>query len=133
VVLLSGCGTPYSSSGLTGGYTEMRVNDRLLKVNFYGNGYVTADRIQMFALYRCAEVARDAKKPYFTLYDSLTAAARDVPAEQPRVGTLGGKPVAFALMTLDDTPGPGAHEASAVLARLAPLVMPGAEVGRTKR
>lgn len=133
IVGLSGCGTPYSSSGLTGGYTQARVNERLLKVNFYGNGYITADRIQMFALYRCAEVARDAKKPYFTLYDSLTAAARDVPADQPRVGTLGGKPVAYALMTLDDEARAGGHETSAVLAKLAPLVMPGAEVGRTQR
>jgi hypothetical protein len=133
VVGLSGCATPYGSAGLTGGYSQGRVNDRLLKVNFYGNGYVTADKIQSFALYRCAEVARDAKKPYFTLYDSLMAAARDLPATQPRVGSLGGKPVAFALMTLDDGPRPGAQEVTAVLARLAPLVQPAPEGGRTQR
>lgn len=130
---LSGCATPYGGSGLTGGYTEGRVNDRLLKVNFFGNAYVTADKIQTFALYRCAEVARDAKKPYFTLYDSLTAAARDLPSAEPRVGSLGGKPIAFALMALEDGPRPGAHEVSAVLAKLAPLVQPGPDAGRTQR
>jgi hypothetical protein len=131
---LSGCGTPYGSSGLTGGYSQSKVNERLLKVDFSGNGYITADRIQLFALYRCAEVARDAKKPYFTLYDSLMAAARDNPSSQPRVGTLGGKPAAFAFVALDDSPRPGSQEASEVLARLGPLVMPsGADAGRTPR
>lgn len=133
MVGLSGCATPYGSSGLTGGYSEGRVNDRLLKVNFYGNGYVTADKIQTFALYRCAEVARAAKKPYFTLYDSLTAAARDLPSAQPRVGSLGGKPVAFALLALEDGPRLGAHEVSAVLAKLAPIVQPAPDAGRTQR
>lgn len=128
MVVLCGCATPYSSSGLTGGYTEARVNDRLLKVNFYGNGYITADRIQTFALYRCAEVARAAKKPYFTLYDSLTSAARDIPASQPRVGTLGGKPIAYALIALHDELPPGGHDVSAVLAELGPKVQLGAEV-----
>jgi hypothetical protein len=118
--------------GLAGGYSEGRVNDRLIKVNFFGNGYITADRIQTFALYRCAEVARDAKKPYFILYDSLTAAASEVPSKQPRVGTLGGKPVAFALLALEDGPRPGAQEVSAIIAKLGPEVQPGGDV-RSKR
>ena len=121
---LGGCATPYSSSGLTGGFFQERVNDRLVKVNFVGNGYITADRVQTFALYRCAEMARDAKKPYFTLYDGLLAAARDLPSEKPRVGTLGGKPIAFAFIALQDAPSVGAHEASAVLAALGPQVLP---------
>lgn len=123
---LGGCATPYSSSGLTGGFSQEPVNDRLVKVNFFGNGYITADRVQTFALYRCAEMAREARKPYFTLYDSLQTAARNLPSEKPRVGTLGGKPIAFAFIALQDAPSAGAREASAVLAELGPLVQPSA-------
>jgi hypothetical protein len=132
-LFLGACATPYGSTGLAGGYSQTRVNDELTKVDFYGNGFITADKIQMFALYRCAEVARDAKKPHFVLYDSLTAAARDLPAEQPRVGTLGGKPVAFALLSLQDNPRKGSQETSAVLARLKPLVEPPVQAERAKR
>ena len=130
---IAGCATPYSSSGLTGGYSQQRVNERIVKVNFFGNGYIAADRVQTFALYRCAEMAREAKKPYFVLYDSLLAAARDVPASQPRVGTLGGKPMAFALVKLEDGPRPGAQEVSAILAELAPQVQPGANAAGAQR
>lgn len=35
-----------------------------MKVSFTGNGYVLSEKIQMSALYRCAELAREAKKPY---------------------------------------------------------------------
>lgn len=130
---LAGCATPYSSFGLTGGYSQKRVNDRLVKVSFSGNGYIAADRVQMLALYRCAEMAHEAKKPYFILYDSLMAAARDLPSSQPRVGSLGGKPEAFALVKLEDGPRPGALKASAVLEELAPQVQSGANATGAKR
>jgi hypothetical protein len=126
VIGLSGCATQYGSSGLTGGYGESPVNGQLVKVNFYGNGYITADKVQAYALYRCAQVAQAAKKPWFVIYDSLHGAARDLPALQPTVGTLGGKPVAFAFMAMLDAPRPGAQEVSAVLAKLATEVQGGA-------
>lgn len=129
ILNLTGCATQYGSSGFTGGYSEKRLNDRLLKVDFSGNSYITADKVQMYALYRCAELARDAKKPYFLLYDSLTAAARGIPASQPRAGMLGTKPAAFALMALEDVARPGAQEVSVVLARLGPLVHAGHDSG----
>ncbi|MBI5259454.1 MAG: hypothetical protein HY855_23335 [Burkholderiales bacterium] len=119
---MAGCATTYGSAGLTGGYNERPVNDRLVKVDFYGNGFITADKIQAFALYRCAEVARDARKPYFMLYDSLGAAARGVSSQQPRVGTLGGKPAAFAIVALLDQPRAGAQAVAEVIAQLAPMV-----------
>lgn len=130
---LAGCATPYSGAGLTGGHFESKVNDRLVKVNFSGNGYITADKVQMFALYRCAELARDAKKPYFVLYDNLVAAARDIPAAQPQVGTLGGKPTAFAFMVLEDEPRSGAQEVSTVLNKLRSQVEGVSDVGRSQQ
>lgn len=130
---LAGCATPYGSTGLTGGYDESRVNERLIKVNFYGNGFIGPDKIQMYALYRCAELARDAKKRYVVVYDSLTAAAQNRPAQQPRVGTLGGKPIAFAFVAMEDEAREGSQEVSAVMAKLGPLVQPGPGTGKTSR
>lgn len=129
---LAGCATPYASSGYTGGYSESPVNDRLVKVTFSGNGYIDSDRVQAFALYRCAEVAREAKKPYFLLYDSLLAAARGVPSRQPRVGTLGNKPMAFAFVSLEDQYQPGAIEVQEILTTLGPDIDHGADTRRNR-
>jgi hypothetical protein len=121
-ILAAGCATKYGGPTAAGGFKDSPVNERLVKVSFTGNGYVTSEKIQTYALYRCAELAREAKKPYFVLYDSLTAAARDLPSEQPRVGTLGGKPGAMAFIVLHDEARRGAQETSAVLERLRPQV-----------
>jgi len=129
---LAGCATPYASSGITGGYSEVKVTDRLLQVHFTGNGYSTSETIQTFALYRCAELARDAKKPYFVLYDSLNAAARGIPSMKPRVGTLGGKPAAFAFLALEDAPKRGTQDAQEIIRTLGPSVDLGADVRRAR-
>lgn len=121
-LLAGGCATKYGGPTYAGGFADTPVNERLVRVSFTGNGYATQEKIQTYALYRCAEVARDAKKPYFVLYESLTAAARDLPSSQPRVGTLGGKPGALAFIVLHDEPRRGAQEATEVLARLRPEI-----------
>lgn len=117
-LVLPGCATSYGngSFSLTGGYEQARVNARLTKVNFVANGYSDAETVQMFALYRCAELARDAGKPYFTIYASLTSAALNRPSGMPLVGSLGNKPSASAYLAMEDGPRPGAKEVAAVLA-----------------
>jgi len=126
---LAGCATPYGSTGLAGGYREHYVNDKLIKVDFFGNGYIDSAHVQSFALYRCAEVAKARQKAYFFLYDSIGAAARDVPSAQPRVGTLGGKPMAFAFVRMVDQPLTGALDVKEVLAQLESTVHPGGQPG----
>jgi hypothetical protein len=119
---LGGCATPYGTPSLAGGYNEYPVNKQLMKVNFFGNGYISSAKVQTYTLYRCAELARDAKKPHFVIYDSLGAAARDRAAEQPRVGALGGKPLGFAFLRMLDEPRDGSMATQEVLARLGPEV-----------
>jgi hypothetical protein len=119
---LTGCATPYGSTSLAGGHSDAKVNDRLIKVDFFGNGFITSDKVQTYGLYRCAEIADAAKKPYFVVYDSLNAAALNRPSNKPRVGTLGNKPVAVAFVLLEDAPRIGAQKTSAVLAELGPIV-----------
>jgi hypothetical protein len=53
---LSACATPYGSAGLSGGYSETKLDDATYVVTFAGNGYTTAETVQTFWLYRCAEL-----------------------------------------------------------------------------
>jgi hypothetical protein len=54
---LGGCATTYSPESLTGGFSETAVSDTVLRVRFGGNGYTTAETVQTYWLYHCAELA----------------------------------------------------------------------------
>ncbi len=53
---VAGCATPYQSGGLSGGYSEKKINDTAYVVSFDGNGYASKDRVYFFWIYRCAEL-----------------------------------------------------------------------------
>lgn len=123
--------TPYGNRGVTGGYSESRVNEHLIKVTVVGNWFATVDEAQAYALYRCAEISRDSKKPYFVIYRSLIAAARNTPSSQPGVGVFakgvgafGKVVVASAFLSIEDAYRSGALKTDSTLNELAP------EVGR---
>lgn len=119
---LSGCATPYGRSGLTGGYVDSRLNEHLITVQFYGNISVTTELVQSYAMYRCAEIAAKAGKPYFVIYSDLNAAALDLPSALPQVGSLADKPIAVAFLSLEDHRRNGAHQTQAVIERLRAVV-----------
>ena len=56
LLALAGCATGYSSKGLTGGFSETRMGERVYQVRFEGNGLVTQERVSAFLLRRCAEL-----------------------------------------------------------------------------
>ena len=122
VLLLTGCATQYQSAGLTGGHKDGAGPGHLQRIDFSGNGYSDSAKMQVFALYRAAEVAQAQRKPYFVLYDSLFSAARNRPSEMPRVGTLGGKPWAYAFVRYSDTHVAGANATATVLKTYAEAV-----------
>jgi hypothetical protein len=119
---LSGCATQYGSSGFTGGHTDRAGPGKLQKVDFDGNGFITSDLVQKYALYRCAELAKQKGKPHFVIYESLFAAALDRPSAMPRVGTLGNKPSATAFMLLLDEPRSGSKQVQAVIDEIEPVI-----------
>ncbi|WOB10505.1 CC0125/CC1285 family lipoprotein [Piscinibacter gummiphilus] len=119
---LGGCATQYGSSGFTGGHTDRAGPGKLQKVDFNGNGYITSELVQKYALYRCAELAKQKGKQHFIIYDSLFAAALDRPSALPRVGTLGNKPSATAFMLLLDEPRSGSKQAQAVIDEIDPVI-----------
>ena len=122
LAMLCGCATSYQSSGLTGGHFEVSGYGWLQKVGFSGNGYIDAQTVQQYALYRCAEIAREKKKPYFLIYDSLVAASLGKTATIPAVGSVGNKPTAVAFVLFVDAPQPGALETEKTLRDLSDVV-----------
>lgn len=56
IVLLAGCATAYQPSGLSGGFTETRLDKNVFRVSFEGNGYTDTQRAEDFALLRSAEL-----------------------------------------------------------------------------
>lgn len=56
VLMSGGCATGYHPSGLSGGFSEMRVNERAWRVSFAGNGYTSPERAAAMALRRAAEL-----------------------------------------------------------------------------
>jgi len=52
---LSGCASSYGTENLTGGYSEKPVSDTVWRVRFGGNGYTSAETVQTYWLYHCAE------------------------------------------------------------------------------
>lgn len=74
VVTSLGCATGYSSKGLTGSFSETRLNARSYQVRFEGNGLASQERVSAFLLRRCAEPTRTSKS--FLLMRSTSLAAR---------------------------------------------------------
>ncbi len=122
ILVLAGCATRYQSSGLTGGHGELAAPGKLQKVFFSGNGFTSAELAQKYALYRCAELAKQNKKPFFIIYKSLTNAARGIPTDIPNVGKVDNKPVAVSFILMLDAPRVGGHETDAVLKELQPII-----------
>lgn len=64
---LAGCSTSYGPCGLTGGYSDMRLNNDTYKVAFRGNGFTSQDKVQNLLLRRCAELAKQNNYRYFVI------------------------------------------------------------------
>lgn len=70
VLALAGCTTPYQRTGFKGGYSETRLQENAFNVSFRGNGYTRRERVNDFALLRCAEVTMENGFKYFAIADS---------------------------------------------------------------
>lgn len=56
VVAIVGCATPYQRQGFTGGFDEYPLAADTYTITFKGNAYTSADRVQMYLHFRCAEL-----------------------------------------------------------------------------
>ena len=67
---LAGCATGYHSKGLTGGYSNMKLQDNIFKVTFRGNAYSSMERTGDFALLRSAEITIENGYKYFVVLET---------------------------------------------------------------
>lgn len=119
---LTGCATGYGKNGIFGGYWDEEGPGELIEVGFNGNGYTEAGKVEVFLLYRSAEVARERGKPYFSAYQTIGAAIVDLPLSEATAHSLGGKPFGKVYVLLHEDAVPGAMNADEVLAKYADAV-----------
>ena len=119
---LAGCATGYVKDSIFGGHWDEEGPGELITVGYNGNGYTKGEKVEIYLLYRSAEVARERGKPYFTAYQSIRAAIVDAPLSEATVHALGGKPFGKVYIMLHDGPVPGGLEATDVLAKYAEAV-----------
>ena len=86
------CSTPYQPDGLSGGYADNRIDSNTTSVEFRGNGYTSQRQVEMYLLYRCAEVTRDAGYEYFIALNPSTESKRpfSTPARISSVPSFSG-------------------------------------------
>lgn len=67
VTVLTSCATAYQKRGITGGYSEQKIDDSHYVVYFDGNGKTSKDRVWYFWIYRCAQLTAENGYTYFSL------------------------------------------------------------------
>lgn len=121
-LMLAGCATRYGKSGIFGGYWDHQGPGELIEVGFGGNGYTDNERVEIYLLYRSAEIAKKRGKNHFTIYQTLNDAILELPLTETKATLLGGKPNGKVFMLLHDSAVPGALTADDVIARYAAQV-----------
>jgi hypothetical protein len=119
-----GCATGYHPAGATGGFSELRLNDRAFEVAFRGNGYTSREQAQRLALRRAADLTVQSRFTHFVVDDQ--GSGSDVAAWADRKDvTVISRPLAtmrFRMLTAQEAAGapPGAaYEAATILAQFA--------------
>ncbi len=84
--MLSGCATPYQSSGITGGFSDEHVAEDVYRVRFSGNGHVTRETAQTYWLYRSAELTIEKGFDSFEILSPIALGSGE--AKSPYVNAL---------------------------------------------
>ena len=72
LLLGTGCATPYQQHGFSGGFSDNRISQDTALVSFKGNGFTSKERVQLYLLYRCAEVTKQDGYDYFLVTGGVT-------------------------------------------------------------
>jgi hypothetical protein len=67
IILLSGCATPYQQDGLRGGYSERQIVADTYHVLFRGNGFISQQTVELYLLYRSAELTVEKGYDFFAI------------------------------------------------------------------
>lgn len=86
---VAGCATGYQKVGLTGGYSNMKIQDNIFKVQFRGNAYTSREKTEDFALLRCAEVALENGYRYFVVLEEKSSSKKGAYTTPVQANTYG--------------------------------------------
>ena len=70
LIITTSCATSYKEDGLTGGYSQVQINENTWQVSFRGNGYTSQTRAQRFAMRRAAEITIEQGFTHFIITQS---------------------------------------------------------------
>lgn len=94
-VVLASCATQYQQSSFTGGSDVKELRPDVYRVSFQGNGYTTKESVQVYWLYRCAELAVEKGFSGFEILSDMQFVMRRPPTED-RIGN----PLASSIASL---------------------------------
>jgi hypothetical protein len=73
---LASCATPYTQQGLIGGFDVKELRSDVFRVSFQGNGFTTRESVQVYWLYRCAQLALEKGFTGFEILSDMQFAMR---------------------------------------------------------
>lgn len=87
---LASCATPYAQQGITGGFDVQELRPDVFRVSFGGNGFTTKETVQVYWLYRCAQLAVEKGFAGFEILSDMQFSMRRAPADdrdRPRLSS----------------------------------------------
>jgi hypothetical protein len=116
LISLAGCATAYQPENITGGYVDFPLEETTYRVRFKGNNYTSRDKVEMFLLYRCAELTDQLGYDHFVVVDQDTL---DISDPFAKAGVVPRNYYATALIKVFHRPDhPAAYNAKEVMHRL---------------
>jgi hypothetical protein len=82
-VSLASCATPYADQGLLGGADVKELRPDVYRVKFQGNGYTSRESVQVYWLYRCAELAPEKGFSGFEILSDMQFVMQRPSPEEP--------------------------------------------------
>jgi len=113
---LASCATAYQPEQRTGGYTDFRLAANTYRVRFRGNNYTPRDKVELFLLYRCAQLTEHLGYEHFVVLSEDTL---DISDPFAQAGIFPRNYYATALIqVIDDRAHPTAYDAKALMRQL---------------
>ncbi|MCG6154043.1 CC0125/CC1285 family lipoprotein [Leptospira bandrabouensis] len=70
ILLGCSCATLYQPESFSGGYYETQIDEATFNIKFNGNGYTSYDKVEIYLLYRAAEITNKHGFNYFIIVSS---------------------------------------------------------------
>lgn len=108
LLILSACATGYEVDGLSGGFSETRLDENIFRVIFKGNSFTSRERASDFLLLRSAELTLENNYQYFVVtdrnsYSEITTSVTPITSSTTTTTTTTGNAYGNATTTANST------------------------------